>query len=132
MNRTPSLKVLCVLTVALSLILALLPLSSAAQTPPAGDYKLTILHTNDTHAHILPFDKSYATCKPDTECWGGVARRAGLALAFKLVLNAERHWHKLAAPHLIALVGAGVKFQDGRQITQEQGTAHANPERTAA
>ena len=36
-------------------------------------------------------------------------------LAFKLLLSAEKHWRKITAPHLVALVQAGVKFPDGQQ-----------------
>ena len=34
-------------------------------------------------------------------------------MAFKLLLAAEEHWRRLNAPHLVALVKAGVKFTDG-------------------
>jgi len=48
----------------------------------AGDFTLTILHTNDTHAHIEQYDGSTTTCDDETaaagECIGGVARRATL------------------------------------------------------
>ncbi len=42
-------------------------------SPAFADTKVTILHTNDTHAHLIPFDD------PDhgTNC-GGIVRRAGL------------------------------------------------------
>mgnify|MGYP000717840191 CR=1 FL=1 len=42
-------------------------------------YVLTILHTNDVHAHYLPFDKNGSECGEDTsQCWGGAARLATL------------------------------------------------------
>lgn len=38
---------------------------------------------------------------------------AGLAMAFKLLLQAEERWRRVNSPHLVALVQAGVKFPDG-------------------
>ena len=35
-------------------------------------------------------------------------------MAFKLLLSAEKRWRKVNAPHLVALVRAGVKFPDGQ------------------
>jgi hypothetical protein len=37
-------------------------------------------------------------------------------MAFKLALAAQEHWRKVNAPHLVALVRAGVKFRDGKQV----------------
>ena len=37
-------------------------------------------------------------------------------MAFKLVLAAEKRWRKVNAPHLVALVRAGVEFKDGEQM----------------
>ena len=42
------------------------------------------------------------------------SRQAGLAMAFKLLLEAEQHWRRVNSPHLVALVHAGVKFPDGK------------------
>ena len=35
-------------------------------------------------------------------------------MAFKLLLASEKRWRKLNAPHLVALVKAGVKFPNGQ------------------
>jgi putative transposase len=35
-------------------------------------------------------------------------------MAFKLLLAAEKRWRKVKAPHLVALVKAGVKFPKGK------------------
>ena len=48
--------------------------------------------------------------------------RAGLAIAFKLVVAAEIRWRRVNAPHLVALVWAGVEFADG-----EAGTFRSDP-----
>jgi hypothetical protein len=34
-------------------------------------------------------------------------------MAFKLLLTAEKRWRRVNAPHLVALVKAGVEFPDG-------------------
>lgn len=85
-----------------------------------------------------PIESAFATVKARTrKTKGAGSRRAGLALAFKLTLAAEKRWRKVNAPHLVALVRAGVKFQDGMQVlappsaqdTDQQGHT---PERIAA
>ena len=40
-------------------------------------------------------------------------RSAGLTMAFKRLLAAEKRWLRVNAPHLVALVKAGVEFADG-------------------
>jgi 2',3'-cyclic-nucleotide 2'-phosphodiesterase (5'-nucleotidase family) len=68
---------------ALALFALLLPAAAPAQPASA---RLTILHTNDTHGHLLPF--SYPTIVPagsdleelrERRDIGGIARRAALA-----------------------------------------------------
>ena len=56
---------------------------------------------------------------------GAGSRKAGLAMAFKLLLAAEKRWRKINAPHLVALVQAGVRSPDGqRQLAPiEEGQA---------
>lgn len=64
-----------------------------------------------------PIESPFAGVKARTrQTKGAGSRRAGLAFAFKLALSAERHWRKVNAPHLLALVQAGVKFKDGVQV----------------
>jgi len=46
---------------------------------------------------------------------GAGSRTKGLMMAFKLLEMAEKRWRRLNAPHLVALVRAGVKFVDGVQ-----------------
>ena len=62
-------------------------------------------------------ESSFATVKVRTrKTKGAGSRKAGLAMAFKLVLAAEKRWRKVNAPHLVALVRAGVEFKDGEQV----------------
>ena len=71
------------------------------------------LHLRTTN----PIESSFATVKVRTrKTKGAGSRKAGLAMAFKLVLAAEKRWRKVNAPHLVALVRAGVEFKDGEQV----------------
>lgn len=58
-------------------VLLLIPLLALADNNKTFD--LTIVHTNDIHAHLLSFDKQNNDCsqKKDTQgkCFGGIARR---------------------------------------------------------
>ena len=62
-----------------------------------------------------PIESAFATVKARTKKTKGAgSRKAGLAMAFKLLLAAEKRWRRLNAPHLVALVKAGVEFPNGR------------------
>jgi transposase-like protein len=62
-----------------------------------------------------PVESSFATVKARTKVTKGAgSRKAGLAMAFKLLLAAEQRWRRVNAPHLVALVIAGVEFPDGQ------------------
>jgi transposase-like protein len=64
---------------------------------------------------INAIESTFATVKARTRVTKGAGSRdAGLAMAFKLLTQAEERWRRLNGPHLVALVHAGVKFPDGR------------------
>jgi len=52
---------------------------------------------------------------------GPGSRDAGMAMVFKLIEAAEGRWRKVNAPHLVALVRAGAKFEDGKLIERNKG-----------
>jgi len=61
-----------------------------------------------------PIESAFATVKARTkQTKGAGSRKAGLAMAFKLLLAAQSHWRRVNAPRLVALVKAGVEFPDG-------------------
>jgi len=63
-----------------------------------------------------PIESMFSTVKVRTKRTKGVgSRKTGLAMAFELLLGAEKHWHRINAPHLVALVQAGVEFADGQR-----------------
>ena len=47
---------------------------------------------------------------------GPGSRAAGLAMAYKLIESAQTRWRMLNAPHLVALVRAGVTFEKGVMV----------------
>lgn len=61
-----------------------------------------------------PIESTFATVKARTKKTKGAgSRKAGLAMVFKLLLAAQKRWRRVNAPHLVALVKAGVEFPDG-------------------
>ena len=75
------------------------------------------LHLRTTNA----IESAFSTVKARTkQTKGAGSRQAGLAMAFKLLLAAEKRWRRINAPHLVALVQAGAKFSDGQWQESEQ------------
>ena len=69
------------------------------------------IHLRTTNA----IESTFAIVKARTRTTKGAgSRNAGLAMAFKLLTQAEKRWRKVNSPHLVALVQAGVKFPDGQ------------------
>ena len=69
------------------------------------------LHLRTTN----PIESTFASVKARTrKTKGAGSRKAGLAMAFKLLVAMEERWRKVNAPHLVALVAAGVEFPNGR------------------
>lgn len=61
-----------------------------------------------------PVESPFATIKQRLkQTRGAGSREAGLAMAFKLLLQAETKWRRLNAPHLLPLVQTGMMFPDG-------------------
>lgn len=69
------------------------------------------IHLRTTNA----IESSFATVRARTRVTKGAgSRNAALAMAFKLLLMAEKRWRKVNSAHLVSLVQAGVKFPDGK------------------
>lgn len=67
-----------------------------------------------------PIESAFSTVKARTRRTKGAgSRKSGLGMAFKLLLGAQQHWRKINAPHLVALVQAGVRFPDGEQMASQ-------------
>jgi Transposase and inactivated derivatives len=70
-----------------------------------------------------PIESTFATVRLRTKVTkGSGSRAAGLAMAYKLIESAQTRWRMVNAPHLVALVRAGVKFEKGVMVerTDEQ------------
>jgi transposase-like protein len=64
-----------------------------------------------------PIESTFATVRHRTKLTKGPgSRAAGLAMAFKLIEAAQSRWRAVNAPHLVALVRAGARFEAGRLL----------------
>ncbi|WP_329161556.1 IS256 family transposase [Streptomyces sp. NBC_01717] len=71
-----------------------------------------------------PIESTFATVRLRTKVTKGAgSRAAALAMVFKLVESAQARWRAVNAPHLVALVRAGARFERGHLI--ERPEAHA-------
>ena len=75
-----------------------------------------------------PIESTFATVKHRQRATKGAgSRAAGLAMAFKLLLAAQRSWRRLDGAALLPLVGAGVRFEDGVRVERQQAGAPTKP-----
>ncbi|WP_424534518.1 transposase [Sphaerisporangium viridialbum] len=71
-----------------------------------------------------PIESTFATVRHRTKVTKGPgSRAAGLAMAFKLIESAQARWRAINAPHLVALVRAGARFERGVLVEREPATA---------
>jgi transposase-like protein len=67
-----------------------------------------------------PIESTFATVRLRTKVTKGHgSKAAGLAMAYKLIESAQRRWRMVNAPHLVALVRAGARFEHGKMIERE-------------
>jgi len=68
-----------------------------------------------------PIESTFATVRLRTKVTKGPgSRAAGLAMAYKLIEQAQTRWRSVNAPHLVALVRAGVKFEKGVMVERAE------------
>lgn len=61
-----------------------------------------------------PIESTFATVRLRTKVTKGAgSAAAALAMVFKLVESAQQRWRAVNAPHLVALVRAGARFERG-------------------
>jgi len=64
-----------------------------------------------------PIESTFATVRHRTKITRGPgSRAAGLAMAFKLIEAAQDRWRAVNAPHLVALVRTGARFEAGKLV----------------
>jgi transposase-like protein len=64
-----------------------------------------------------PIESTFATVRHRTKVTKGAgSKAAGLAMAFKLIEAAQHRWRAVNAPHLVALVRAGARFDRGKLV----------------
>ncbi len=69
-----------------------------------------------------PIESTFATVRLRTKITKGPgSRAAGLAMAYKLIEQAQTRWRAVNAPHLVALVRAGVTFEKGVMVERTDG-----------
>ena len=67
-----------------------------------------------------PIESTFATVRHRTKVTKGPgSKAAGIAMAFKLIEAAQHRWRAVNAPHLVALVRAGAKFERGKLTERE-------------
>ncbi|AJE87427.1 transposase mutator type [Streptomyces albus] len=71
-----------------------------------------------------PIESAFATVRLRIKVTKGAgSRAAALAMVFKLVEAAQARWRAVNAPHLVALVRAGARFERGLLVERPQTTA---------
>lgn len=50
----------------------------------------------------------------------GSRAAAGVAMSFKLIASAHARWRAVNAPHLVALVRAGARFEKGKLVERPE------------
>jgi transposase-like protein len=64
-----------------------------------------------------PIESTFATVRLRTRVTKGPgSRAAGVTMAFKLIESAQARWRAVNAPHLVALVRAGARFNNGKLV----------------
>jgi hypothetical protein len=64
-----------------------------------------------------PIESTFATVRLRQRVTKGPgSRAAGVAMAFKLIESAQARWRSVNAPHLVALVRAGARFEKGKLV----------------
>ena len=64
-----------------------------------------------------PIESTFATVRNRSKITKGPGSRAqGIAMAYKLIEAAQSRWRAVNAPHLVALVRAGAKFENGKLV----------------
>lgn len=71
-----------------------------------------------------PIESTFSTIKLRTKVTRGAgSAAAALAMVFKLAESAQARWRAITAPHLVALVRNGARFENGHLVERPEATA---------
>ncbi|GED89952.1 hypothetical protein TNCT6_70370 [Streptomyces sp. 6-11-2] len=71
-----------------------------------------------------PIESTFSTVKLRTKVTRGAGSpAAALAMVFKLAESAQARWRAITAPHLVALVRAGARFENGHLVERPEAAA---------
>ncbi|MEV6576498.1 IS256 family transposase [Streptomyces sp. NPDC051577] len=71
-----------------------------------------------------PIESTFSTVKLRTKATRGAGSpAAALTMVFKLVESAQARWRAVTAPHLVALVRAGARFENGHLVERDESLA---------
>ncbi|MDV9192605.1 IS256 family transposase [Streptomyces sp. SR27] len=71
-----------------------------------------------------PIESTFSTVKLRTKVTRGAGSpAAALAMVFKLAESAQNRWRAITAPHLVALVRAGARFENGHLVERPEAAA---------
>ncbi|MGW7045114.1 IS256 family transposase [Streptomyces avermitilis] len=71
-----------------------------------------------------PIESTFATVRLRTKVTRGAGSRTdALAMVFKLVESAQQRWRAVNAPHVVALVRAGARFERGQLVERPETVA---------
>jgi transposase-like protein len=73
-----------------------------------------------------PIESTFATVRNRSKITKGPgSRAAGIAMAYQLIEAAQSRWRAVNAPHLVALVRAGARFENGKLVERPDETTVA-------
>ncbi|ORB31651.1 IS256 family transposase [Mycobacterium persicum] len=80
-----------------------------------------------------PIESTFSTVRNRSKITKGPgSRAAGIAMAYKLIEAAQSRWRAVNAPHLVALVRAGAKFENGKLVERPDEQTVDGTEKEAA
>jgi transposase-like protein len=80
-----------------------------------------------------PIESTFGTVRHRTKITRGPgSKAAGLAMAYKLIEAAQDRWRAVNAPHLVALVRAGARFEAGKLVERPDAGPTETTTKTAA
>jgi putative transposase len=87
------------------------------------------LHLRTTN----PIESTFAPVRARTRITKGPGSKdAGLAMVFKLLEAAEQRWRAVNGPHLVALVRAGARFENGKLVERSKEAPDERTDEVAA